>query len=252
MSPFGSGRPTFFQSISRVPDWPGYSHSHDTDTSESEEFVDNRQEVDDDEKLNSPSLSLVQRRKRSSVLVILGMSLVALLGALVGWFGAQKLSINKPAAISTQIQQAQVMEKPCGETPAQARARGCYFDVISFCWLPERCYDAELSQRFDGLTEWEWFVDPNRTQPLTHQQIMTGEHTGLYVNWEYHLLHCTCMWEKMHRALMGPHEKMAIDSYIGSYEHTKHCGHMLTSDRDVQLDVINTIILVKYPDCGMS
>ncbi|KAH0594950.1 hypothetical protein MHUMG1_07248 [Metarhizium humberi] len=60
--------------------------------------------------------------------VILGMSLIALLDALVGWFGAQKLSINKLAAISRQIQQAQVMEKPCGETPA---------DVISFCWLPE-------------------------------------------------------------------------------------------------------------------
>ncbi|KID70389.1 hypothetical protein MBR_08893, partial [Metarhizium brunneum ARSEF 3297] len=82
--------------------------------------------------------------------VILGMSLIALLGALVGWFGAQKLSINKPAAISRQIQQAQVMEKPCGETPAEARTRGCYLDVISFCWLPERCYDAELSQHLTG------------------------------------------------------------------------------------------------------
>lgn len=84
-------------------------------------------------------------------------------------------------------------------------------------------------------------MDPNRRQPLTHQQIMTGEHTGLYVDGEYHL---HMQWEKMHCALMGPHEKMAID--IGSYEHTKHCGHMLTSDRDVQLHVINTIILVKY------
>lgn len=46
--------------------------------------------------------------------------------------------------------------------------------------------------------------------------------------------------------LMDPHEKMAIDSYKGSYEHTKLCGHMLTSDRDVQLHAINTIILVKY------
>lgn len=89
-------------------------------------------------------------------------------------------------------------------------------------------------------------MDLNRRQPLTHQQIMTGEHAGLYVNWEYHLLHGTCMCEKMHRALMGPHEKMAIDSYKGSYEHTKLCGHMLTSDRDVQLHVINAIILVKY------
>ncbi|KAK3319763.1 hypothetical protein B0T19DRAFT_404324 [Cercophora scortea] len=117
-----------------------------------------------------------------------------------------------------------IMHQPCGSTPEQARSKGCHFDVISFNWLPTQCYYAELSQSFDDMRAWEWFLDGNRTQPLTHAEIMTGEHTGLYVNWEYHVRHCTAMWKKMHRGLLGPAGTGAIDAYIGS---------------------------VKYPDCGV-
>lgn len=144
-----------------------------------------------------------------------------------------------------------IMKSPCGSTPDEARAAGCNFDVISFCWLPDRCYDKELSQGFDDMHTWEWFLDPNKTQPVSHEQAMTGEFDGLFVNWEYHLRHCTAMWEKMHRALIGE-GKLAVDGYIGSLNHTRHCSHMLLSDRDVSFEAINTIILVKYPDCGIE
>lgn len=146
---------------------------------------------------------------------------------------------------------AQIMVKPCGETPDEARERRCHFDIISFCWLPDECYDAELSQDFDDANQLEWFLDPNRTQPVSHEQIMTGEYTGLYVNWEYHLRHCTAMWKKMHRAIFSDLGRGAIDGYIGSYEHTKHCGHMLLGDHSIAWDAINTRIAVKYPDCGV-
>lgn len=157
------------------------------------------------------------------------------------------LGLTVPVSDSTP----NVITSPCGSTPQDARARGCHFDVISFCWLPDACYDAELSDAFDNITTWEWFLDPNRTQPISHQQAMTGELTGLYVNWEYHLRHCTAMWEKLHRAILGT-GKSAIDGYIGRLEHTKHCSQMLLKDRDVALETINTIILVKYPACGIA
>lgn len=128
----------------------------------------------------------------------------------------------------------------------------CHFDVISFCWLLDWCYDPELSAELDNKYQLEWFVDPKRTQPLSHEQVMTGEYTGLYVNWEYHLSHCTAMWKKLHRAIAGPFGKGAIDSYIGPYTHTQHCEHMLLGNRSVAFGVINTIILVKYPDCGIE
>jgi hypothetical protein len=44
-----------------------------------------------------------------------------------------------------------ILRSPCGSYPAEAKALGCQFDIISFCWLPPRCYDAELSHTFDKL-----------------------------------------------------------------------------------------------------
>lgn len=154
-------------------------------------------------------------------------------------------------SFNIRTQNSAVTTSPCGSTAQEARARGCHFDVISFCWLPDACYDEELSTTFDNITTWEWFLDPNRTQPIAHEEAMTGEYTGLYVNWEYHLRHCTFMWKKLHRAVLGT-GKSAIDGYIGPLAHTEHCSEMLLQDRDVGFDAINTIILVKFPDCGIA
>ena len=145
-----------------------------------------------------------------------------------------------------------IMVQPCGTDPETARRRNCHFDVISFCWLPSRCYDAELAQDFDDANALEWFLDAERKHPLSHEQIMTGNYTGLYVNWEYHIRHCTAMWKKLHRAVLGrKNGREAIDSYIGVYTHTEHCEHMLIDGRKYELEAINTRIAVKYPDCGI-
>lgn len=148
-------------------------------------------------------------------------------------------------------QQPRVLVKPCGDSPEEARTRGCHFDVISFCWLAPECYDAELSAEFDNSNELEWYLDPNQTIALSHDQIMTGEWTNLYVNWEYHLRHCTAMWKKLHRAVMTGRGRQSIDGYIGTLIHTEHCEKMLLSDRQIAFDNFNTRIKVKYPDCGV-
>lgn len=182
-----------------------------------------------------------------AALVVVSLSLgVAISSGIWAHLSASTVfSGNKAPAVR------KVMKEPCGNTPAQARARGCHFDVISFCWLPDECYDASLSHSFDQIRTWEWYLDPDKTQPLTHDEIMTGEFTGLYVDWEYHMRHCTAMWKKMHRAILpGALGYGAVDGYIGSYNHTEHCEHMLLN-RNIPFENINTRIRVKYPDCGI-
>ena len=71
--------------------------------------------------------------------------------------------------------QSRVLVKPCGDSPEEARSRGCHFDVIFFCWLAPECYDAELSTKFDNANVLEWYLDSNQTIPLSHDQIITGE-----------------------------------------------------------------------------
>ncbi|WYZ38263.1 hypothetical protein EsH8_III_000177 [Colletotrichum jinshuiense] len=162
-------------------------------------------------------------------------------------------SANDPGRHTTYLQSA-----PCGRTPAEARAAGCAFDLISFNWLPSQCHDEELARNFeqelrdDGFLS--WYEDMERTRPLTRAQIMTGEYTGIYVSLGYHLRHCTAMWRRMHRALMeGGGGLERVDSYIWSYHHTRHCEEVLLArhnETDVG-EVFTTEVRIKYPDCGV-
>jgi hypothetical protein len=52
------------------------------------------------------------------------------------------------------------MQSPCGSTAEEARARGCNFDTISFCWLPDECYDSDLVDTFEATRNWEYYADP--------------------------------------------------------------------------------------------
>ncbi|KAI1251379.1 hypothetical protein MGN70_005947 [Eutypa lata] len=202
-----------------------------------------------------------QRRRRASkicsrriLLPCPTLAITIILSILLGaaTVGIAGLHRDKSAADHEHTTVGSVMVQPCGSTPAEARARGCHFDVISFCWLPDACYDAELSSGFLHEHKLEWFEDPAKEQPLSYEEIMTGEHTGLYVNWEYHVAHCTAMWRKMHRAILGDLGKAAIDEYIGVYAHTAHCEEMLLGGRGVAFETINTRIAVKYPNCGIE
>ncbi|WEW60175.1 hypothetical protein PRK78_005660 [Emydomyces testavorans] len=146
-----------------------------------------------------------------------------------------------------------ILKSPCGTNATSARTAGCHFDIISFAWLHDKCYDAELSKSFSSIHEWKWFLQPNREQPLPASEALSGNYPVLYVNWEYHVRHCTYMWKKMHRAILKENGLETIDWYIAPYEHTEHCAEMLLSRGDnYQFDVINTGIRVKYPDCGIA
>ncbi|KAI1351865.1 hypothetical protein F5Y01DRAFT_281361 [Xylaria sp. FL0043] len=145
------------------------------------------------------------------------------------------------------------MKSPCGSTAEEAKARGCHFDTISFCWLPDECYDSDLVAHFEATRNWEYYADEEGTKPISHEELVGGHGNKLWVSWEYHLRHCLYMWLKFHRAVLakGDPNKPLIDSYIANLNHTNHCGTILLTDRDVAFSTLNTETLVKYPDCGM-
>lgn len=127
-----------------------------------------------------------------------------------------------------------------------------FFDPMSFSHLPSRCYDAELTSEFLSHRNWTWYLSPHDVESTVSQaEVLTGRYPELYVSMEYHVLHCTYMWKKLHRAVSrgGP-----IDGYIGRYEHTEHCAMMIeeamglasSGDRFV---AVNTVITAKWPTC---
>ena len=159
--------------------------------------------------------------------------------------------LNMPSAGSSQdgsamsIRQHEKTHDQCGSTPDEAVKRDCRFDVMSFSWLPIRCFDSQLTDEFLALHDWHWYLDTTGKQEVPAKQVELGTQDKLFVTWEYHLNHCTYMWKKLHRAMLheGP-----IDSYIGNYNHTLHCTKVLEAE-GVPADEKDTYIFIKYPAC---
>jgi hypothetical protein len=136
----------------------------------------------------------------------------------------------------------------CGNSSAEALAAGCEFDIMSFTWSPEACFDRELMDDFLARKNWTWWVNEVDEMPLQLLDVQYGQYLQLFVTWEYHLFHCTYMWKKMHRAIRAGRP---LDSYIANINHTNHCEMMLL-DHTMDLDARSTIIAVKYPFCPGS
>jgi hypothetical protein len=118
---------------------------------------------------------------------------------------------------------------------------------MSFSWLHPQCYDEQLTEEFRRLRNWQYFTNSNHSTEVTELEAMLGEQ-NLQVRWEHHLHHFAYMWRKLHRAIArgGP-----IDGYIGNYHHTIHCRSMLVDEhRLYDLEELNTVIMVKYPECS--
>ncbi|PVH88365.1 hypothetical protein DL98DRAFT_366642, partial [Cadophora sp. DSE1049] len=133
----------------------------------------------------------------------------------------------------------------CGTSRDEALSRGCHFDVVSFTWVPHRCFDEELSNQFLALRDWEWFLDPEALEKVDVRSVLAGDHDHLYVTWEYHVCHCTYMWRKMHRAIL---KGVLLDGYLGSTPHTERC-EMVLVDRQNPLNDTSTIVFTKFAEC---
>lgn len=137
----------------------------------------------------------------------------------------------------------------CGNSPTEANSNGCSFDVMSFTWLPAKCFDEPLIEDFLGQRNWTWYLDGHGQQKANEADVRNGIHNEVYVSWEYHLMHCTYMWRKMHWAVLQGLD--SLDGYIGNPAHTEHCGEMLLGGFETASpQVTNTMIYTKFPACG--
>jgi hypothetical protein len=151
-------------------------------------------------------------------------------------------------------EQSQILKNPdvrkywesCGSSPAEARGKGCRFDIVSFAWKFESCFDEDLSQEFMAENDWEFYEDKEGERKVSIEVVRRGER-DMWVSWRFHMVHCTYMWRQMHRALTSGRP---IDSHLSAYHHTLHCGEVLLN-RNKSMDAINTMAPIIYPVCEM-
>lgn len=196
-------------------------------------------DVDHDEPFAGRRNSISTRKRKRSVMLGTGVILILFTLAVGGLF-----------VVTAPRRHHIVTTRSCGSTPAEARASGCVFDVMSFAWHQPACFDQELTSDFMEESDWQWFADEDATVGLPQMEVVAGEHPVVFVARQYKFVHCTFMWRKLHRAMLN---KSPIDGYIGDYGQTKHCGQMLLkTDQEETANVTNTIASTKYPTCGYA
>ena len=73
----------------------------------------------------------------------------------------------------------------CGNTSMEARVNNCHFDPMLISWVPEACYIADPSEEYD-VSEFNWFADAKRTQPVDPSMIQTGDYSQVFTDGSHH------------------------------------------------------------------
>jgi hypothetical protein len=140
----------------------------------------------------------------------------------------------------------------CGDSVPEAKSLGCIFDIMSFTWVHPACDDPELTAEFETARDWKWYIEYHGERGnvglISIEDIRTGNFDA-WVPWEYHTLHCTFLWRKMHRALIFGRP---MDNYIADYNHTTHCQEMLLKGEWRGNDQVNTHVSRKFTTCGYT
>ena len=131
----------------------------------------------------------------------------------------------------------------CGNSPSEARTRGCSFDILSHAWQTKECYDHETSEAFRQAGDWEYYLDRDAKYLLSEAMVMEGE-TDVWTRQSMHYVHCTYMWRQMHRAFTVLNH---IDTHLNNWNHTLHCQQVFINPHDGEL--LEVLARVIYPSC---
>jgi hypothetical protein len=137
----------------------------------------------------------------------------------------------------------------CGSSPAEARARGCRFDVILYSWVPPPCHDEQLQQAYLDQRESEWYLvrGGGDGQKVSQERAASGEEPGLWLPWAYHDYHCQFILKMMTRILRNT--SMGIPGRLLEYYHTDHCINVLKGIEHQPKVDISTLVSLNYSTC---
>jgi len=152
---------------------------------------------------------------------------------------------QKVNAIKLKPSQQRSYKYPCGTTAAEARAKGCIFDVMSMAWQSPECYDPDLAEDFAALGEWTFWTEPEGGRRMSLDEV-SREGQVSWTTREYLVQHCIFGWRAMHRAWQ---RGWRMDANLASIAHTDLCAHVF-ANTSVPLEKVTTRIHVDFPSCN--
>lgn len=131
----------------------------------------------------------------------------------------------------------------CGSSPAEARSRGCQYEIVTGVWELPECFDQELQDEYLHHLDWKWYEDEEMTQEIAPEVIALGEYTVAYAPQQWHLMHCGYRWLKQHKVYKNGG---SLDQEAESLEHTRHCAHSFDT---WPIPITPVRITPQYPGC---
>lgn len=136
----------------------------------------------------------------------------------------------------------------CGNSPEDAKARGCQYSIVLHSWLPKSCLTtADAEDAKDMYNDRHWPYETASGQNLTIGELGAGDYGHFTTTFDWHVVHCMYVWKRLHRIMLDPMQE--LDSYTANYHHTSHCVKMIGGHSEGMKDS-GTKIFVKYPKCA--
>lgn len=115
----------------------------------------------------------------------------------------------------------------CGDAFEESVERGCHWEPMIFCWVPDLCYTSEPLEGYDPFSQAIWHTDRERQHPLTDEEMAgfrVGSFTIAWTSLEYHQQHCLYLSRKLARAV---NQRVPYtDSKTASFHHSQHCANL--------------------------
>ncbi|KLU86934.1 hypothetical protein MAPG_05941 [Magnaporthiopsis poae ATCC 64411] len=130
----------------------------------------------------------------------------------------------------------------CGSSTAEAKAKGCRYDMLLNHWVAPACSSREWVDEYADDDTWYGYRDEARTQRIEGGPDALGEVDHYYTSQRDHVNHCVQMWRRQYVALF---EGRNIDEYTASWGHTEHCSQFLLDVTDRFKEYYDIPILVE-------
>lgn len=135
--------------------------------------------------------------------------------------------------------------KDCGSSADEARAKGCYFDLMLSTWVHEDCRDTDLMEKYITNGHYRWYRDRTFEDEFSDEEVRRGDHHTAAVSKEQHFAHCAYSLEKTMKALTSG---KPVGRSLISDGHTVHCTGILTDRTTLKGNV--TVLVIDFDKCG--
>ena len=163
---------------------------------------------------------IVMGRKARSLKLVIQQIIIAISGfailAAIGIFALH--ATHHPAQHDRPV-------RLCGNSTAEALARGCTFDQLMWSWYPPSC-PHYANDAFVKAEDWKYFLDPHGQRAI-HRDNLTDALIGRWELWGQrgeHLTHCIYMLLSLGQILR---DGTPYPDRLTKYEHLEHCSEIL-------------------------